>query len=112
MLNGQRLGEAPFVPLSVAFPDGAERDNDLDLGQDGENMTSLNELGFEFINRQMLGEGVGVSANWSAASGGDMDMDMEGRGRDGWEDLAGDVSREEECVREEEFVNWFGVSEN
>lgn len=116
MPNGQRLGEAPFLPFSVGLQDGSERDNDLDLGQDGEGMAALNELGFEFVNRQALGEGFGESVNWTAAAAtttaGEMDMDMEGRGRDGWEDLAGECTREEESVREEEFMNWFGVAEN
>lgn len=69
-------------------------------------MAALNELGFEFVNRHYLGVGVGgVSGGGEGES--EVDVDMEWRGRDGWEDIGGEV------VREEEFVNWFGgQSEN
>ncbi|KAF9453398.1 hypothetical protein P691DRAFT_755650 [Macrolepiota fuliginosa MF-IS2] len=95
MPNGQQLWETPFMPLA-AFNGDSEED-----GSAG--MTALNELGFEFVNhRQYFGEG-----------GDGMDMDAMGemssdwRGREGWEDIAGEV------VREEEFHNWFGgISEN
>lgn len=99
MPNGQGLWETPFFPLS--FP---EVEEEQDHDQDHDQMTALNELGFEFVNRQALSEGVGAMEGVDGMG----DMDMEWRGREGWEDIGGDI------VREEDFLTWFGagVSEN
>lgn len=99
MPNGQGLWETPFFPLS--FP---EVEEEQEHDQDHDQMTALNELGFEFVNRQALSEGVGAMEGVDGMG----DMDMEWRGREGWEDIGGDI------VREEDFLTWFGagVSEN
>ncbi|KAJ3560388.1 hypothetical protein NP233_g10873 [Leucocoprinus birnbaumii] len=89
MPNGQRLGEAPFLPFSMVLQDGVERDGDWDIGQEGDSgISALNELEFEFVR---FGE-----------SGREGDVEMDGRGREGWEDLGGEL-------REEEVQSWFGI---
>ncbi|KXN84427.1 hypothetical protein AN958_12637 [Leucoagaricus sp. SymC.cos] len=99
MPNGQALCQPFFLPISVVLNDGSGHDRDVDMGQDRDMMNPLNELGFEFVNEQALGEGFGVSSSEA--------VEMEWRGRDGgWEDLG------EDDVTQTELDRWLGVAEN
>jgi hypothetical protein len=79
-------------------------------------MTTLSELGFEFVTKQPSSEGagfvmksgdsggsVGGGGGNAAGEGQNVDVDMHWEGREGWEDIGG------ECVTEEDFMHWFAI---